>query len=144
MRALLDVNLLVALIDRQHSSHLAAHRWLAQNLSHGWASCPLTENGCLRVLTNPRYPSPVGIGTALEKICVATSSPHHEFWPDDLSITDSTRFKALALQGHQQITDTYLFSLAVQHGGRLATFDKKIVLAMVPDARPDHLVKLEE
>ena len=59
MRALLDVNVLAALLDRQHAAHAAAHGWLSRNLVSGWASCPITENGCLRVMTNPRYPAPV-------------------------------------------------------------------------------------
>ena len=140
MRALLDVNMLVALIDRQHVSHLAAHRWLAQNRSHGWASCPLTENGCIRVLTNPRYPAPVSIETVIEKIAAAKASKDHEFWTDDLSMTDPSKFKASTIQGHQQVTDVYLLALAVHHGGRLVTFDKRVVLAPVRAAQPDHLV----
>jgi len=143
MRALLDVNILVALIDRQHVSHLAAHRWLVQNLSHGWASCPLTENGCIRILTNPRYPAPVSIEAAFEKITLAKASGHHEFWPDDLSITDPAYFNPAAIQGHQQITDAYLLALAVHHGGRLVTFDKRIIPSPVRVAQPHHLVVVE-
>ncbi len=143
MRALLDVNILVALIDRQHVSHFSAHRWLDQNLSHGWASCPLTENGCLRILTNPRYPAPVSLGAAFEKIAHAKSSGRHEFWADDLSITDPARFNVSAFQGHQQFTDVYLLALAVRHGGRLATLDKRIALGSVRDAQPHHLAIVE-
>ncbi|MEI6349494.1 MAG: PIN domain-containing protein [Verrucomicrobiota bacterium] len=81
MRALLDVSVLVALLDRQHVSHRKALGWIAQNLSDGWASCPLTENGCVRVLTNPKYPTPVGFETALEKLAAAKAGERHEFWP---------------------------------------------------------------
>lgn len=143
MRALLDVNILVALIDRQHALHLVAHRWLAQNHSLGWASCPLTENGCIRVLTNPRYPAPVSISAALEKISAAKASRHYEFWPDELSITDPTHFNHSAIHGHRQITDTYLLGLAIHKRGRLVTFDRRIASSSVREALPCHLVVLE-
>ena len=97
---------------------LAELETVAQNLSAGWASCPLTENGCIRVLTNPRYPTPVGFEVAVEKLTAARASDYHEFWPDDLSIADASHFNATAIQGHQQITDAYLLALAVHRGGR--------------------------
>ena len=142
MRALLDVNVLVALLDRQHAAHAAAHSWLAAQIVHGWASCPLTENGCLRVLTNPRYPAPVSAAEVLAKLAAAKASGHHEFWPDDVSVTDSAHFDREKMRGHQQVTDVYLLALAVHHGGRLATFDQGIGTAAVPAASIDHLVVL--
>jgi toxin-antitoxin system PIN domain toxin len=136
------VNVLVALLDRQHSSHASAQAWLAGQLANGWASCPLTENGCLRILTNPRYPAPVSAAEVLEKLAGAKASGHHEFWPDKISITDETHFKRRQLRGHQQVADVYLLALAVHHGGVLVTFDQGITLAAVPGARPEHLVAL--
>ena len=143
MRSLLDVNVLVALVDRQHVAHVAAHRWLAENLTEGWASCPITENGCVRVLTNPRYPAPVGAVQVLEKLRKAMAGGHHEFWPDDISITASELFQSGSVQGHQQITDFYLLSLAVAHGGRLVTFDRGIQHSAVAGATVAHLVVLQ-
>ena len=142
MRALLDVNVLVALLDRQHEAHTAAHAWLAGQLAHGWASCPLTENGCLHILTNPRYPAPVSAAEVLAKLATATASEHHEFWPDDVSITDEAHFDRGQMRGHQQVTDVYLLALAIHHGGKLATFDQGIATASVPGARAEHLVVL--
>jgi toxin-antitoxin system PIN domain toxin len=137
MRALLDVNVLVALLDRQHTGHVRAHEWLSQNLPTGWASCPLTQNGCLRVLTNPRYPAPVPAAEVLAKLRASTNSGYHEFWPDDLSVTADGIFDWNRWQGHQQVTDVYLLALAVRHGGRLVTFDQTIPREMVTgsDAR---------
>ena len=74
---------------------------------------------------------------------MARTSGHHEFWPDDLSITDPAQFNSAAMQGHQQVTDTYLLALAVHHGGRLVTFDKSISLGSVREAQPHHLVLVE-
>ena len=138
MRALLDVNVLVALLDRQHVAHGRSHLWLAQNLDHGWASCPLTENGCLRVLTNPRYPAP----EVLTKLASAKTGDQHEFWADDVTITDAQVFARDRWRGHQQITDAYLLALAVKHSGRLVTFDTGIVLDIVCGAMSPHLVVL--
>ena len=136
--ALLDVNLLVALFDPDHVHHEPAHRWFGTRRSSGWATCPLTENGVVRILSNRAYsPSaetPAQIARRLESF---RASGHHVFWPDDLSLCDSRTFN-LAI-GHRQLTDVYLLALAMRHGGRLATFDRSIPLKGVREARPDHL-----
>lgn len=142
MRALLDVNVLVALLDRQHVAHDRAHAWLAQNIAPGWASCPLTENGCLRVLTNPRYTAPVPAIDVLSKLAIAKAAGHHEFWPDDLTITDAQAFDHNRWRGHQQVTDAYLLALAVKRGGRLITFDAGVAIDIVRGALPAHLLVL--
>jgi toxin-antitoxin system PIN domain toxin len=142
MRALLDVNVLVALLDRQHIAHLRAHAWLAQNLAAGWSSCPLTENGCLRILTNPRYAAPVPASEVLAKLAVAKASGHHEFWADDVTNTDAQVFHGDRWRGHQQVTDAYLLALAVRHGGRLVTFDSGVTLDIVRDAEAKDLLVL--
>ena len=131
MRALLDVNVLIAMFDPQHIAHIRAYDWLTANLAEGWASCPLTQNGCLRMLTNPRYTRPMTPGLVLSKLDEAAHSERHEFWPDDLSITDEIRFRRHRLHGHQQVTDVYLLGLAVAHGGRLVTFDQGIRRSVV-------------
>ena len=142
MHALLDVNVLLPLLDRLHVDHLAAVRWLAANLTSGWASCPLTENACLRLLTNPRYSSPQSPERVLAALEMLRNSSHHVFWPADLSIIDNTVFDWNRLQGPQQVTDVYLLALAVAHGGRLVTFDQRIQFEMVRGCRPEHLLIL--
>lgn len=143
MRALLDVNVLVASLDPQNVFHAAAYEWMAVNFADGWASCPLTENACLRLMTNPRYRGgPVTSGTVLARLQATKRDSDHRFWPDDLSITDADVFDWNRLQGHQQVTDVYLLALAVAHGGRLVTFDQGIRLEAVQGSRPEHLVTL--
>ena len=142
MRALLDVNVLVALLDAQHVGHAKAHQWLAESLAEGWASCPITENGCVRVLTNPRYPAPVAAAEVLTKLATAKSGSGHRFWPDDVSLTDQSVFDRSQLRGHQQVTDAYLLGLAVGHGGCLATFDSGIESAIVTGARAENLITI--
>ena len=142
MRALLDVNVLLPLLDRMHVDHPAAIRWFAANRSAGWASCPFTETACLRLLTNPRYSSPQTPEQVLTALHTLRSSGDHAFWPADLSIIDATVFDWSQLQGHQQTTDVYLLALAVAHGGRLVTFDQRIHSAMVKGCHQEHLVTL--
>jgi len=57
MVALLDVNVLVALLDADHMHHTAATHWLSEHLDAGWASCPLTQNGCIRILSQAATPT---------------------------------------------------------------------------------------
>ncbi len=142
MRALLDVNVLLPLLDRLHVDHPAAVRWLEANLPQGWASWPFTEAACLRLLTNPRNPSPPPPARVLATLAMLRANSHHAFWPDDLSLTDTAIFDWDRLQGHQQITDAYLLALAVAHGGRLVTFDQRIQTGTVKGCRPEHLVTL--
>jgi len=142
VRALLDVNVLVALLDAQHVAHARAHEWLAGSLEEGWASCPITENGCVRVLTNPKYPVPVVAADVLAKLATAKASGHHVFWPDDISLTDSSVFNPTQLRGHQQVTDAYLLGLAIRHGGCLVTFDSGISPTMVMGAGPENLTTI--
>lgn len=140
MVTLLDVNVLVALFDGMHDEHETAHRWFARNRAQGWASCPITENGLVRVLSNPGYP---GRGTtAREAIVLLTrfqESGDHQFWPDSVSICDEGRLRPDHIQGHRQLTDIYLLALAVKNGGRLATFDRGIALHTVDGASAKHL-----
>ena len=66
----------------------------------------------------------------------------HEFWPDDITITDDQLFDHGFILGPNQITDVYLLGLAVKNGGRLVTFDRGLPLKAVRGAEPKHLVVL--
>jgi toxin-antitoxin system PIN domain toxin len=136
--ALLDVNVLVALFDPDHIHHELAHDWFADNRANGWATCPVTENGFVRVLSNPAYGSavtrPSELVARLRRFC---ESGHHEFWPDSVSIRDAALFDAAFMAGHRQITDVYLLGLAKKNGGRLVTFDGRMPLKAVRGAGRD-------
>ena len=133
--ALLDVNVLVALFDPDHVHHDLAHDWFADNRTAGWATCPLTENGFVRVLANPAYGSAVAraatLNARLRKFC---ESGQHEFWPDQVSLLDDRLFDVSLIGGHRQLTDVYLLGLAKKKGGRLVTFDRAIPLRAVVGA----------
>ena len=141
--ALLDVNVLVALFDPAHLNHEDAHRWFAHHRKSGWATCPITVNGCVRVLSNPAYPTinatPAEVLSRLRALCSATD---HNFWDDSVSWLDESLFRERMIGGYQKITDIYLLGLAVRRQGKLATFDRSIPLKAVVGAEPAHLAVL--
>lgn len=142
MRALLDVNVLIALLDTDHVAHATAIRWFENNARHGWASCPITQNGCVRVMCHPAYPNAPSPQVVIERLATATASDAHEFWPDDVSLLDGAVVDASRVHGPRQITDLYLLALAVWHDGRLVTFDAGIPRAAVKGATSRHLLQL--
>jgi toxin-antitoxin system PIN domain toxin len=140
MRALLDVNVLIALLDSDHLHHPRAMTWLQENIRLGWASCPLTENGCIRIMSQSGYPNSLPAGAIAERLAAAAATGHHVFWPDTVSILDSGRIAWNAVLGSRQVSDIYLLALAVQQGGRLVTLDRAVPLQAVPEAKGRHLV----
>ena len=134
MRALLDVNVLIALLDENYLNHTSVSDWFADHIEQGWASCPLTQNGCVRILSQPSYPNALGIAEAVDRLCAAVSTPYHRFVADDISLLDDASIDGGALSGPRQITDVYLLALAVAHGIRLVTLDRYVPLATVREA----------
>ncbi len=131
MIALLDVNVLIALVDSLHVHHAPATQFFRTAQREGWATCPLTENGLLRITERPTAlhgpDSPAAARTLLHSLL---SMPGHQFWSDDVSLTNIRRFPSLSTS--RALTDLYLLGLAVKHGGRFATFDQNINSALIP------------
>jgi len=131
---LLDTNLLLALSDPMHIHHPLAHRWFAEKGQHAWATCPLTENGFIRIASHPNYPNRPGDVTAVlaifRQLCGA---PGHRFWPEDTSILQILEPDAIIT--HAQITDVYLLGLAVHKRGKVATLDQRIPVDAVRGGR---------
>lgn len=140
MRALFDLNVLISLFDTQHVHYMKAHHWWAQNRSPGWASCPFTQNGFLRILSQPSYKFPVPLSKAFRDLREVTERDDHAFWPDDISLLDERVINRERIFGPKQLTDIYLLALAVKHNGRLVTFDRAIPIAAVRGAKPHHAV----
>ena len=130
---LLDVNVLIALVDPHHVHHDAAHAWFADRGRSAWATCPITENGFVRVLSQPNYPNRPGDApaalTILRQWC---ATPEHRFWPDDVTLRDLVDSGTIFTSVH--VTDVYLLGLAVRNGGRLATFDRRIPISTIHGA----------
>lgn len=142
MRALLDVNVLIALLDADHAFHRAAIDWFASERRRGWASCPITQNGCVRVMSHPAYPNSFPVLAVVKRLREAMASGSHEFWADDVSVLDDDVFDAARIHGPRQLTDVYLLALAVHRRGRFITFDSAVSRDAVRHADPRHLLVL--
>jgi toxin-antitoxin system PIN domain toxin len=142
MRSLLDVNVLIALLDSDHVSHRSAKAWFSEHGGDGWSSCPITQNGCVRIMSHPGYPNALSVSDIVERLRAATAHDAHEFWPDNQSLLDPRLIDPARIHGPRQLTDVYLLALAVVNGGRLVTFDATAATAAVKGARQQHLVRL--
>jgi len=133
---LLDVNVLIALAWPNHVHHAAAHSWFAANAAEGWATCPLTQCGFVRVSANRTViAAAVPIQDAVDVLRQMVSDPRRVFWADDVAFTDGQYVAHRAIQGHRQVTDAYLVGLSRRHGGALATLDAALVASLPADAR---------
>ncbi len=137
----MDVNFLIALLDPDHVFHESGHAWWSDNHASGWASCPLTENGVVRIMSNPNYSNSVEFSPRdlIDRIRSFAQNSVHEFWSADISLRDPGIFAIDRIHGSRQLTDLYLLALAIKHGGRLVTFDQNIPLSAVNGARSKHL-----
>lgn len=125
--ALLDVNALIAMLWEEHPFHERCWEWYASAGSAGWATCPITEAGCVRLLSNPAFTAnPPSVISALKLLRTATkATPYHRFWEDALPLSVLEDRWRGGLR-HKQITDAYLLALAIHKGGCLVTFDAKM------------------
>ena len=125
MVTLLDVNVLIALADAEHKHHQIVANWFVSQRARPWASCPITENGFIRILAQSSYTHFADDIEIIRKILnQIKSSPGHQFWPDSISICDQKRIPNL--QNSKATTDLYLLALAVKNKGQLVTLDSKI------------------
>jgi len=129
---LLDVNVLIALIDPAHVGHDPAHRWFELEGRQAWATCPLTENGVVRIVGHPKYPNTPGSPAIVAAIVAQFRAlPGHVFWPDDISLVEASYVDPAQILTSAQVTDSYLLALAVARGGYLATFDRRLSVKAV-------------
>jgi toxin-antitoxin system PIN domain toxin len=140
---LLDVNVLVALFDPEHIHHEAAHAWFGDPKRTSWATCPLTENGLVRIVSNPRYPGRrTTIDEATHRLKVFCRHEDHTFWQDSVTVRDAKLFQSASIRDHSQLTDIYLLALATTNQGALVTFDRSIPTSAVTGANSDHILLL--
>ena len=142
MLSLLDVNILIALLDENHVHHRSVHAWLDGHVDDGWASCPITQNGCVRILSQPSYPNAIGVPEAIDRLRAATATRHHRFVPDDASLLDSDLVDSERLLSSRHTTDVYLLALAIAHGMRFVTLDRSVSANAVFGADERSLVVL--
>ena len=136
-RYLLDVNVLIALIDPAHVQHDQVHEWFGRVGYKAFATCPITENGLLRIVGHPKYPnSPGPPSTVVAALAAIRGLPGHAFWPDSISLVESSLVDPDLLSSHSRVTDSYLLALAKENEGKLATMDQKLASEAVTDGKP--------
>lgn len=133
---LLDINVLIALADPEHEHHGKAENFFLANHRAGWATCPITELGFVRIISHPNYLKGPGSTEAardiLRELCAQEG---HRFWSDDPSV------RALAnLPSSKNLTDHYLLNLAIHRQGKLVTFDRHINAGAVPGGTAAYVV----
>lgn len=139
MAGLLDVNILVALFDPDHDQHEHAHRWFDSNAGRGWATCTLTQNGLVRIISHPSYPGRrTTMADGIARLKAFLQADLHTYWEDSVPISDPA-IRSEHIRGPSQITDITLLALAVRHHGCLVTFDRRVNWRAVVDARADSL-----
>ena len=135
MVALLDVNVLIALLEPKHIHHDIAHDWFGNHRLGHWASCPLTQNGFIRIVSQRSYGYPMGTAAAAAALAAFIAETDHEFWPDSVSLLDPSHCDASRLSSAGQLTDTYLLALAKAKGGQLITLDARLSVSAVAGGR---------
>jgi uncharacterized protein len=139
--ALLDANVLIALLWPTHVHHDAAHAWMGGRGQARWATCPLTQLALVRIVSNPTFSADaLAPAQALAVLERNLADPRHEFWPDDVGLPEALERSAEHIQGYRQLTDAYLLALAVRHGAVLATFDSGLLAFAGPKANSLTLV----
>lgn len=139
MRDFPDVNILIALVDDEHAHHRKASDWFENDRRQEWATCPITQNGCLRIVSQPRYSNSMSIADVMRRLHELTDTTDHQFIADDISLLTPGRIDINEVSSHRQLTDVYLLALAVTHGLRFVTLDRGVRLMAVRGASDTHL-----
>jgi uncharacterized protein len=142
MKALLDVNVLIALLDSDHIHHSKARDWLGEFGNLGWMSCAVTIAGCARIMANPSYPNKLPVSQVLNRLREATELASHTHCLIEVSLLNSKLFDYAKILSASQVTDIYLLGLATANQARLVTFDSRVSIDAVKLAKPTNLLKL--
>jgi len=133
---LFDVNLLIALMWPAHEDHDRAQQWFANNAHHGWATCPFTQAAVVRIVANPAFSSDaVSPVEAAGLLASNLKHQNHQFWADEITLTQAIESFSNRLSGHQQVTGAYLLGLAIHKKGKLATMDRAVAALLAPRSR---------
>lgn len=132
--ALLDINVLLALVNARHVHHQQAHAAFARTES-GWATTPVTETGFVRLMLTPAVTGlELSAADVLGALNSIRSHPGWHWLPDDVSPTDD-HITMQVLGGRRQVTDLHLVALAARHNAKLWTFDAALPRILTPTDR---------
>lgn len=142
MTFLLDVSVLIALHYPDHIAHERVSESFRADWGYDWASCPITENGFFRVISQPGFPADVTLEDARAVFAETISQSQHTFWSDDISLRDPALFDWGHIQGHRQITDIYLIGLAARHDGKFVTLDQRLNGNAIRNAQAELIIQI--
>lgn len=129
------MNVLLALSVLDHTASGKTKAWFERNGCRGWATCPLTQAGFVRVLANPGVSAgAISAGDALAALAQLLRHPAHQFWPDDLDVSDAVAGFGRLLRSHQQVTDAYLLGLTLRRGASFVTLDRGVRALLAADS----------
>jgi toxin-antitoxin system PIN domain toxin len=132
MLILPDINVLLARFDANHADHSRTAGWFRSKRLDGILTCPIIENGFLRIFSNPSYPSgPGSMRDALVMLQRIRSIPGHRFVADSVSLAESSKFPGLEAASPSQLTDLYLLALAAHHSAKFVTLDQGVPSSLV-------------
>jgi len=143
---LLDVNVLVALAWPTHVGHPHVQKWFARHGRETWATCPVTQSGFIRILSNPSFaPNALSPAEAIRLLEEIVARPGHRFWPFEIGVVQAIRQFLPRIQGYRQISDAYLLGLALHHRGKLVTLDQGVP-SLLPEKSSErgHVVVIEQ
>lgn len=126
MRLYPDVNVLIALFDTAHQHHALANKAFLEHGTDGWVTCPVVENGFIRIVSNPSYLNAISVFDATSLLQLAIANTVHHRLEHSISLLDPSRFQPSKLVSHRQITDLYLVGMAILYDVKLITFDRNI------------------
>jgi len=138
---LLDASVLIAMMWPAHAAHARVQHWLSKRGTEKWASCPMTQAAFVRIVSNPAFsPNALTPANALALLGSNLEHPGHEFWRDEIQLTEAVELAQAKPVGHQQITDAYLLGLAVHRKGKLVTLDRNIFALLAQKSEKRDLV----
>jgi predicted nucleic acid-binding protein len=124
--------------------HDKAHVWFETDGNLGWATCPLVENGFVRVLTQPAYPNVVASvveAAGYLSLTIQNNRSTYNCWTDSISLLDDRVFALSAVAGPRQLMDIYLLGLCQHNEGTFVTFDRAISTASIRNPN-EHLLRV--
>ena len=142
---MLDLNLLLALAWPLHIHHDPAHSRFDREALPGWATCPLTQLGFVRLSSDPAFTSDAVSPTeALTLLQDITAMDGHEFRSNNVDCVSAAFANVMQIAGHRQVTGAYLLSLARKRSGCLATLDRRMSRLLSRSDRPNPHLRVVE
>lgn len=127
-QALLDINVLLALVWAGHVHHARVVAWHREWMPKKWVLCPLSEAGFLRLSLNRAFVSGQATISILRETLRRLHAQRSCIRIHEVPDPSDPRFDPVwkKVRDHQQVMDAMLLSIAIAANMRLATLDEKM------------------